>query len=123
MGNYNSTHTGAQIDNKITNTYTKSEIDNLLNSLAAIEIFDNISIVASNWTGSGPYINVVTVTGLLATDTPIMDLIVSTNYTTVQDEITNYAYIYKAICSDNTLTIYATSAPTVNLNIQLVCVR
>ena len=26
MGNYNSTHTGTQIDNKIDNTYTKSEL-------------------------------------------------------------------------------------------------
>lgn len=81
------------------------------------------TILAADWSGSAPYTNAVTVTGLLATDTPVMDLVASSTYATAQNEIADYALIYKATCSANTLTVYATSAPTVDLNIQLVCVR
>lgn len=81
------------------------------------------TIAAADWTGSGPYTNAVSVSGLLATDTPVMDLVASSTYATAQNEIADYAYIYKATCSANTLTVYATSAPSVNLSIQLVCVR
>ena len=82
------------------------------------------TIQAANWSGSAPSTNSVTVTGLLTTDTPIMDLIASSTYATAQSEISAYGNIYKAVCNtDGTLVVYATSAPTVDLNIQLVCVR
>lgn len=81
------------------------------------------TITAAGWTGSGPYTNTVTVSGLLATDTPTMDLVASSTYATAQSEIADYGHIYKAVCSANTLTVYATSVPTVDLNIQLLCVR
>ena len=81
------------------------------------------TITAANWTGSDPYTNTVTVSGLLATDTPTMDLVASSTYATAQNEIADYALIYKATCSANTLTVYATQAPSVDLSVQLVCVR
>lgn len=81
------------------------------------------TISAADWSGSAPYTNAVTVTGLLATDTPVMDLVASSTYATAQNEISDYGSIYKAVCADNTLTVYATSAPTHDLSIQLLCVR
>lgn len=82
------------------------------------------TIAAADWAGSNPYTNSVTVTGLLTTDTPVMDLVASSTYATAQAEIADYANIYKATCSvANTLMVYATSAPTHDLSIQLVCVR
>ena len=81
------------------------------------------TIAAADWTGSDPYTNTVTVSGLLATDTPTMDLVASPTYATAQNEIADYGNIYKATCANNSLTVYATSAPTHNLSIQLVCVR
>ena len=81
------------------------------------------TIAAADWTGSDPYTNTVTVSGLLATDTPTMDLVASSTYATAQNEIADYGNIYKATCANNSLTVYATSAPTHNLSIQLVCVR
>ena len=81
------------------------------------------TIAAAGWTGSGPYTNSVTVNGLLTTDTPTMDLVASSTYATAESEIADYAYIYKATCAANTLTVYATQAPSVGLNIQLICVR
>lgn len=81
------------------------------------------TLASANWSGSDPYTITVTVSGLLATDTPVMDLVASSTYATAQNEIADYANIYKATCSANTLTVYATSAPTHDLSIQLVCVR
>ena len=81
------------------------------------------TLASANWSGSDPYTITVTVSGLLATDTPIMDLVASSTYATAQNEIADYGYIYKAVCANNSLTVYATSAPTHNLSIQLVCVR
>ena len=82
-----------------------------------------VTIAAADWTGSDPYTNTVSVSGLLATDTPTMDLVASSTYATAQNEIADYGNIYKATCANNSLTVYATSAPTHNLSIQLVCVR
>ena len=81
------------------------------------------TIVAADWASSDPYTNSVSVNGLLATDTPIMDLIASSTYATAQAETADYAYIYKATCADNTLMLYASQAPTVDLNVQLLCLR
>lgn len=71
MANYNSTHTGTQIDSKIDNTYTKSElytktqidtniytktqIDNLLNALSKLKLFENISVATSKWAADTTY--------------------------------------------------------------------
>jgi hypothetical protein len=60
---------------------------------------------------------------LLATDNPVMDLVASSTYATAQTEVEQYGYIYKATTAANTLTIYASQAPTINLSIQLLCVR
>lgn len=81
------------------------------------------TIAAADWTSSDPYTNSVSVNGLLATDTPIMDLIASSTYATAQAETADYAYIYKATCADNALMLYASQAPTVDLNVQLLCLR
>lgn len=81
------------------------------------------TIAAADWTSSDPYTNSVSVNGLLATDTPIMDLIASSTYAIAQAETADYAYIYKATCADNALTLYASQASTVDLNVQLLCLR
>lgn len=83
-----------------------------------------VLIAAANWTGSGPYTNTVTVNGLLATDTIIMDLMPSSTYATAQEEVADYSTVYKAVCAtNNTLTLYANGAPGHNFNVQLICVR
>lgn len=81
------------------------------------------TLASANWSGSDPYTITVTVSGLLSTDTPVMDLVASSTYATAQNEIADYGSVYKATCASNSLTVYATSAPTHDLNIQLVCVR
>lgn len=82
------------------------------------------TIYAEHWTGNAaPYTNNVTINGLLATDTPIVDMIASSDFKTVESEIEGYALIYKMTTSSNTLTVYATDKPEVNINIQLRTVK
>ena len=82
------------------------------------------TIPASGWTGnSAPYTNIVTVTGLLAADTPIVDMILSETYETAEAQIDAYGNVYRMVAADNQLTAYATEKPTVDISIQIKAVR
>ena len=81
-------------------------------------------ITADGWTGeAAPYTNTVTVNGLLAADTPIVDMIPSETYETAEAETDAYANIYLMVTADNQLTAYATEKPTVDISIQIKAVR
>ena len=81
-------------------------------------------ITADGWTGeAAPYTNAVTATGLLTTDTPIVDMIPSETYETAEAETEAYANIYRMVTADNQLTAYATEKPTVDISIQIKAVR
>ena len=81
-------------------------------------------ITADGWTGeAAPYTNAVTVTGLLATDSPLVDMIPSETYETAEAETEAYANIYRMVTADNQLTVYATEKPTVDISIQIKAVR
>ena len=81
-------------------------------------------ITADGWTGeAAPYTNAVTVTGLLAADTPIVDMIPSETYETAEAETEAYANIYRMVTADNQLTAYATEKPTIDISIQIKAVR
>ena len=82
------------------------------------------TIPAEGWTGeSAPYTNAMTVAGLLATDTPLVDLIPSGDFATAETEIEAYGAIYRMTTTENTLTVYATEKPAVDINIQIKAVR
>ena len=81
-------------------------------------------ITADGWAGEvAPYTNAVTVTGLLATDAPLVDMIPSETYETAEAETEAYANIYRMVTADNQLTAYATEKPTVDISIQIKAVR
>ena len=80
--------------------------------------------IPTGWSGSGPYTKVVTLSGILATDHPIVDLAASSDYATAEEQIEAWGSIYKVNASaDNTLTFYATDEPTVAIPIQVRCIR
>lgn len=81
-------------------------------------------ITADGWTGeAAPYTNAVTVTGLLATDAPLVDMIPSETYETAEAETEAYANIYRMVTADNQLTAYAAEKPNVDISIQIKAVR
>ena len=78
--------------------------------------------LGTSWSGSSaPYTQAVTVSGILATDTPILDVITSTsNY---EAEETAWSNIIKAVTAANTITFYAKEKTETSLSIQVKVVR
>ena len=82
------------------------------------------TLAAASWSGaSAPYTQALTVNGLLASDTPTVDVVMSGTYSTDDARNSAWAAIYRAVTSADTLTVYASELPTVDLPIQLQCVR
>ncbi len=51
------------------------------------------TLLAGSWSGAGPYTQAVTVSGILATDTPLVDLVQSDTVSTAQAQLEAYGYI------------------------------
>lgn len=108
---------------------TEAKIDS--NAVTAAKIAANAvstaytaSIQTVDWTGvSAPFTADITVLGLTATDTPIVDAIMSGTYAT--DELRDEAWgvIYRAVTSADTITFYAKEKPNVELPFSLLCIR
>lgn len=78
----------------------------------------------TTWSGSAaPYSKSQTISGLLATDKAIVDLVPSSTYSTAEDEIEAWGYVYRVDIANNTATFYATEKPTVSLSVKILCVR
>jgi len=78
----------------------------------------------TSWSGSAaPYSKSVTVTGILETDTPIIDVVMSGTYATDKARQEAWAYIYRAVTGNNSITFYASEKPSVNLPVQIKVVR
>ena len=82
------------------------------------------TIPSTSWTGSSaPYSKAVTVTGILSTDRPIIDLVLTGTYATDQTMREDWANVYRAVTSTDTVTFYADVVPSADISIQLVVVR
>lgn len=82
------------------------------------------TIPNTSWTGSSaPYSKAVAVTGLLSTDEPIIDLVLTGTYATDVTMRENWSKIYRGVTSADSITFYADSIPSANISIQLVVVR
>ncbi len=78
----------------------------------------------TSWSGSAaPYSKSVTVTGILETDTPIIDVVMSGTYATDKARQEAWAHIYRAVTSNNSITFYANEKPTAELPVQIKVVR
>lgn len=78
----------------------------------------------TNWSGSAaPYTKTITVNGIQATDTPIIDVVMSGDYATDEQRIEAWGYIYRAVTGNNSITFYATEKPAVSLPLQIRVVR
>jgi hypothetical protein len=76
--------------------------------------------IGTTWTGSAaPYTQTITVSGILASDKPIVDLAPSSTFATAENEISNFAKIYRITTAANSITVYATDKTDVALNIQM----
>lgn len=117
-----------QLDGKAASSHTHaiSNVTGLQTALdgKAITTVYTATIPSASWTGSSaPYSKAVTVTGILSTDTPIIDIVQTGTYATDQAMVTNWAKIYRAVTSANTITFYSTAVPSADISIQVKVVR
>lgn len=81
------------------------------------------AVIGTSWTGEDPYTQTVSAPGVLATDTPIVDIVASDDYDTASAQIDAYGNIYRIVAANNSLTVYATSETDVDIPIQIRCIR
>lgn len=105
-------------DNYI-NTRTTSQVKQ---DLGIPEVVEKTISLGTSWSGSAaPYSQAVTVSGLLATDNPTLDIVPTLSG--YSDEESNWAKIFKAVTTADTLTFYAKDKTTMTLSIKLKVVR
>jgi hypothetical protein len=82
------------------------------------------SLANTSWSGSGPFTKAVTVTGILSTDNPTIDVNFSTiDFADVSNITSSWALVYRAVTTDNTVTFYATTVPSLTIPLDIKVVR
>ena len=77
-----------------------------------------------DWTGTeAPFTQIQEVSGILATDVPIVDVVLSGDWEVDEARLEAWGYIYRIVTSDNSITAYAREKPDVALPLQLKVVR
>jgi len=91
---------------------------------AAVNVVYTATIQAANWSGSeAPFSQSVSVSGILSTDTPIIDVVMSGTYDTDIERSSQWNYVYRAVTEANSITFYAKTKPTIDLPVQIKVVR
>lgn len=84
----------------------------------------NASLLLPNWSSTAPYTQTVSVQGILATDTPIVDVVLSSTTSTAIAQNSSWAFVSKIETSANSITATCLeSKPEVDLPILLKVVR
>lgn len=95
------------------------------NITAAETVLYTGTLLSSAWSENAPYTQTLTISGILESDTPIADIIL-TNATTdnYEELISNYSLVSRMTTATNTITAYCyIDKPTINLDIQFKVVR
>lgn len=82
--------------------------------------------IGTSWSigSSGEFYQNIQIPGILATDTPIVDLIQSDEVETAKNELKAWGLVNKITAQNDSITVYCyDSSPSINLNINLLCVR
>lgn len=79
-----------------------------------------ITLSANDWTGTAaPYTQVVNVQGITENHNPHISLKTNDDYDTAQNELGEYAKLFKGETGDGTITFYASEPTGIDLELQL----
>lgn len=106
----------------------KTQARNNIGALSSDTVFAQTvvyqAIIGTSWSGSAPYTQNISVSGILESDTPIVDIDLSAvDYSNKDAVIEAYSKIYRITTAANSITIYADEATTTAVPIQLKVVR
>lgn len=81
--------------------------------------------IGTEWTGdAAPYSQTITVTGITENDTPIVDIIPNnSDYEALTTQLEEFGNVYRITTAADNITVYATEKTTVEIPIQLKCVK
>lgn len=79
---------------------------------------------SNSWSANAPYTQTVSVSGVLATDTPITDVVLSNSSSTAAQELSSWGNVSKITTAADEITATCfDEVPTVNLHIQMLVIR
>ena len=119
---------GVTVEDNLTSTSTTSALSanqgKVLQDGKATKTLYTATLPYTSWTGSSaPYSKAVTVSGMLSTDTPVVDIVPTGTYATDVLMETNWSNIYRIVTSADTVTFYAHAVPTADIPLQILVVR
>ena len=99
----------------------------LVNGLATkAEVKKFTATVGTSWTqgASGEYTQEITVAGILGTDTPTIDLVLSDSAEAAKAQIEAWSCVSRITTSTGKIIVYCyDAAPTTQIPIQIICIR
>lgn len=100
-----------------------NEAKTTANSKATTKVYT--ATIGTSWSGSAaPYTQTISVSGMLSTDTPIVDINFSSiAYSNKEAVVTAWSSIYRITTSTNSITVYADEKTTTSVPIQLKVIR
>lgn len=116
----------AVLSHKALDTTNAHQISNIQGLQTALDNKGRTFTTTLNttWTGSAaPFTKTQSVSGILATDNPIVDVVMSGTYSTDEARLEAWGNIYRITTANNSITLYAKEKPTVELPIQIKVVR
>ena len=107
-------------------TTDKTKLNGIASNATANTILTKtVNLASTDWTGaSAPYSQTVSVSDILSTDTPFVDVSVSDTAATGIDQIEQFGYISKATTGSGSMTFYCyEEKPDINLTVNIKVVR
>ncbi len=116
-GMYNALATQEEVDEHKAETAS-------INAIGHVYAAEFTATLSTSWSGSAaPYTQTVTINGITSAHNPIIDVVMSGTYSTDQQRIEQWGYIYRAVTGTNQITFYASEKPTVSLPIRVKVVE
>jgi hypothetical protein len=83
-----------------------------------------VTLNTGGWTGTEtPFTQIQEVSDILATDVPIVDVVLSGDWGVDEARLEAWGHIYRIVTSNGSITVYAIEKPDVALPLQLKVVR
>ena len=101
----------------------KAKLDGISTNAKNTTVTDYSATITTTWTGSAPYSQTITVTGILASDKPVVDMVPTGTYATDIAMLTDWSNIYRIVTSADAITVYSKAATTAAIPINLRVVR
>lgn len=80
--------------------------------------------IGTVWEGeAGPFTQEIAIAGLLAEDTPVVDIEPSADYAEAEAQLEAWAAVYRIVPAADKITVYAADKTTTEIPIKLLCIR